>query len=286
MQFIIISGMSGSGKTQAVRFFEDAGYFCVDNMPPVLIPKFTEMLSSITGKYDRVALVIDVRVGDMISELIDQIQQLKKSGHDCRLIFLNADNETLIKRYKETRRSHPVGDRKGLLASIIKEREMLKELYEGADYVIDTSNMKNDELSRALKEIDLCDSDKPQTLTVNVMSFGFKYGMPLDADLVFDVRCFPNPFYIPELRKKTGNDKKVQEYVMSFSEAQGFMDRLCDMMRFLMPLYIEEGKTTLTVAIGCTGGRHRSVTMANVLASDLKRQGYSVIRNDRDIKRG
>ncbi len=286
MQFIIISGMSGSGKTQAVRFFEDAGYFCVDNMPPVLIPKFAEMLSSITGKYDRVALVIDVRVGDMISELIDQIQQLKKSGHDCRLIFLNADNETLVKRYKETRRSHPVSDKKGLLASIIKEREMLKELYEGADYVIDTSLMKHDELSRALKGIDFCDDGKPQTLTVNVMAFGFKYGMPLDADLVFDVRCFPNPFYIPELRKKTGNDRKVQEYVMSFSEAKEFMDKLCDMMRFLMPLYIEEGKTSLTVAIGCTGGRHRSVTMANVLAADLKRQGYSVIRNDRDIKRG
>lgn len=285
MQFTIITGMSGSGKTQAIRFFEDAGYFCVDNMPPVLIPKFTEMISSITGKYDKVALVIDVRVGDMIRELIDQIQLLKDNGYDCRLLFLNADNETLVKRYKETRRSHPVSNKQGLLASIVKEREMLRELYEGADYVIDTSGMKLDKLSEKLKKLSAVE-ENPKTININVMAFGFKYGMPLDADLVFDVRCFPNPFYISELREKTGNDKEVQDYVMSFKDSAEFTDKLCDMMKFLIPLYIEEGKASLTIAIGCTGGRHRSVTMANVLGKYLEKCGYSVSRNDRDIKRG
>lgn len=283
MQFTIVTGMSGSGKTRVIRYLEDMGYFCIDNMPPMLIPKFAEMLMTPTGKLNNVALVIDVRVGEMINELIDQIQTLRSKGYDVRILFLTADDETLVKRYKESRRSHPIYNPNGLLASIRQERNMLAKLLNTADYVIDTSRLTNSDLLNDLKEI--YGKDNKQQITVNIMAFGYKYGMPLDADLVFDVRCFPNPFYIDELKYKTGNDKEVQDYVMSFSESQIFMDKLCDMIKFLIPLYEEEGKVSITIAIGCTGGKHRSVTMTNKLGDYVKTLGYNTNVTYRDIGR-
>lgn len=284
MQYTVVTGMSGSGKTQVIRFLEDMGYFCIDNMPPILIPKFSEMLTSVNGKFNNVAFVIDTRVGDMINELLEQVEDLKKKGYDCRLLYIDADDATLIKRYKETRRLHPIDNTNGLLASIQQERKMLEKLYNAADYVIDTSRINSQGLLQKLKEI-YVSKDQKQVLEINVMAFGFKYGMPLDADLVFDARCFPNPFYIEELKHKTGNDKEVQDYVMSFPTSVTFMEKLEDMMAFMIPLYIEEGKISLSIAIGCTGGKHRSVTMTNKLADFLKSKGYSVNVSYRDLGR-
>lgn len=283
MKITIVTGMSGSGKTRVIRYLEDMGYFCIDNMPPVLIPMFSEMLTSSGGRFSNVALVVDVRVGDMIDQLLEQVAELKKKDYDASILFLNADDKTLVKRYKETRRSHPMENPNGLLASIHEERKKLSKLLSEADYVIDTSDMTNAELLDEVKEI--FTPKGSVEIEINVMSFGFKYGIPLDADLVFDVRCFPNPFYIEELKKKTGNDREVRDYVMSFPTAVGFMDKLSDMMEFLIPLYIEEGKISLTVAIGCTGGKHRSVTMANILGDRIKEMGYEVNISNRDIGR-
>ncbi len=282
MQYTIVTGMSGSGKTKVIRYLEDMGYFCIDNMPPVLIPKFSEMLSSVNGNFNNVALVIDIRVGDMINELLAQINDLKRKGYDCKLLYLDADDETLVKRYKEIRRQHPLDNANGLLASIKQERKMLSALYNAADHVIDTSNLSVQDLLQKLKSI-YASQGSQRGLEINVTAFGFKYGMPLDADLVFDVRCFPNPFYIDELKHRTGNDREVQDYVMSFPTAMKFMEKLQDMMSFMIPLYIEEGKVSLSIAIGCTGGKHRSVTMTNKLADYLKSKGYSVNVTYRDM---
>ena len=281
MRFIIVTGMSGAGKSQAIRFFEDIGFFCIDNMPPVLIPRLIEMYKSIGGESANVALVIDARVGEMIRQLVEQVKLIKQEGHRCEILFLDANNATLVKRYKETRRNHPLNLDGGLVESISYERGMLKELHDSADVVIDTSVLKLRDLYDKLKEIYA--SESGENINIHVMAFGFKYGAPLDADLVFDVRCFPNPFYIEELKSKTGNDKVVRDYVMQFDESKAFMDKLKDMMRFLIPLYIKEGKTSLTIAIGCTGGKHRSVTMTNLLGEYLQALGYNANCVYRDV---
>lgn len=282
MQFTIVTGLSGAGKTQVIRFLEDAGFFCIDNLPPVIIPQLAEMFVSINGKYDKVAFVIDSRVGEMISELLNNLKILKENGYDCRLLFIDASDEVLVKRYKETRRIHPVSGKSGLLDSIRRERKMLEKIYQEADAVVDTSHFTPAQLSKKLREI--YSQPGNHDFLINVMSFGFKYGIPLDADLVFDVRCFANPFYVDELKDKTGNDKDVQEYVMSTQSAVEFMKKLNDMIAFLIPLYIEEGKSSLTVCIGCTGGKHRSVTIANKLADALSEYNPNIIH--RDITRG
>ncbi|MBR4721198.1 MAG: RNase adapter RapZ [Clostridia bacterium] len=282
MQFTVVTGLSGSGKTQVMRFLEDAGFFCIDNLPPVIIPQLATMFFSINGKYENVAFAIDSRVGDMIGDLLDNLKILKENGYDYKLVFVDASDEVLVKRYKETRRHHPLSSGMGLLDSIKKEREMLSKIYQEADVVIDTSNYTLAQLSKALRKIYL--EDQTEDFTVNIMSFGFKYGIPLDADLVFDVRCFVNPFYVDELKNKTGNDREVRDYVMNTKTAKKFMDKLVSMIKFLLPLYIEEGKTSLTVAIGCTGGKHRSVTMANVLSEELPEYNKNLIH--RDILRG
>lgn len=285
MRISVITGMSGSGKTQAMRFFEDMGYFCIDNMPPILIPKLLELFASVNSKKNNnIALAIDMRVGDMINGLIEQVKSLRESGYRCDLIFLDADDATLVKRYKETRRSHPVSSSSGLLESINMERIMLSDMYDAADYVVDTTNCTISGLYKKLKAL-FGQTGEEMNMMINVVAFGFKYGMPLDADLVFDVRCFPNPFYVDELKKKTGNDKEVQDYVMNFETSRDFMKKLDDMIMYLIPLYIDEGKSTLTIAIGCTGGRHRSVTMANKLAEYLKENGYNANVICRDISR-
>ncbi|MCD8391534.1 MAG: RNase adapter RapZ [Firmicutes bacterium] len=284
MQYTIVTGMSGSGKTRVIRYLEDMGYFCIDNMPPALIPKFAEMLSSVNGNFSNVALVIDSRLGEMINELITQVNTLRERGYDCKVIFLDADDETLINRYKETRRNHPLNNPDGLKASIEEERQMMKKLFTFADIIIDTSNLSPQDLRESLKAMYENEGHKYE-LKIKVMAFGFKYGIPTEADLVFDVRCFPNPFYVDELKHKTGNDKAVQDYVMSSSSSVKFMEKLCDMIEFLIPLYVEEGKLSLTIAVGCTGGKHRSVTMANKLGEFLKRMGCSVEMLYRDIGR-
>ena len=281
MQFTIVTGMSGAGKTQVIRFLEDAGFFCMDNLPPAIIPQLAEMFFSINGKYDKVAFVIDSRVGDMISELLDNLKILKENGYEYKLLFVTARDEVLVKRYKETRRTHPIASNGGLLESIRIEREMLEGIYHEADAVVNTSDYSLAQLSKRLREI-YEDSSKDE-FTVNVMSFGFKYGIPLDADLVFDVRCFPNPFYVDELKDKTGNEKEVQDFVMSAESSREFVKKLQEMIKFLLPLYIEEGKNTLTISVGCTGGKHRSVTMANKLAEALTEYNVNIIH--RDIKR-
>ena len=216
-QFTIVTGLSGSGKTQVVRFLEDRGFFCIDNMPPMLIPQVAEVFVAMNGKYDNIAFVIDIRVGELINELLDNLKWLRDSGYQCKLLFLNANDETLVKRYKETRRVHPIAEGNGLLDSIHREREMLQKVYLAADYVIDTSSFTLHELSEELQKI-YSDGKEENNITVTVEAFGFKYGLPLDSDLVFDVRCFPNPFYIEELKEKTGLNAEVRDYVMSFEE--------------------------------------------------------------------
>lgn len=284
-QFTIVTGLSGSGKTQVVRFLEDKGFFCIDNMPPMLIPQVTELFVSVNGKYDKIAFVIDTRVGELINELLDNLKWLSDSGYSCKLLFLNASDDVLVKRYKETRRVHPLSGNKGLLDSIQRERKILDKLYLAADYVIDTSKMSLHELSIELEKI-YSDNNKEDSLVINVEAFGFKYGLPLDSDLVFDVRCFPNPFYVDELKEKTGLDKNVRDYVMQYEESENFMRKLEDMILFLLPMYTEEGKRSLNIAIGCTGGKHRSVTMAFILGEKLKKQGYRINMIYRDIEKG
>ena len=274
--------MSGSGKTAVLRYLEDMGYFCIDNMPPALIPKFADMLSTTNGSFNKVVLVADSRLGEMINELISQVKILRDRGYDCNVLFLDCDDATLVRRYKESRRAHPLNNPDGLIAAITQERQMLKKLYTFADMIIDTSNLSSQDLLNSIKSIYGKENEEYE-LKITVMAFGFKYGVPADADLVFDVRCFPNPFYVDELKHKTGNDKEVQDYVMSSSSAVEFMDKIYDLMDFLIPLYIEEGKSSLTVAIGCTGGKHRSVTMTNKLSEHLTNNHYHVHTVCRDL---
>ena len=284
MQYTIVTGMSGSGKTKVIRYLEDMGYFCIDNMPPMLIPKFSEMLTSVNGKFNNVAFVVDTRVGDMINELLAQIDDLKQKGYDCKLLYINADDETLVKRYKETRRFHPLAGSDGRVEDGLKrERELLGFLKKKADYLVDTSHMLTRELKAELNKI-FVQNKEYKNLYITVLSFGFKYGIPNDADLVFDVRFLPNPYYIEELRPMSGNDQPVRDYVMNNDTAKQFLTKLTDMVEFLIPNYISEGKTPLVIGIGCTGGKHRSVTLANELYEALKKtDSYGVRIEHRDI---
>lgn len=281
MDFTILTGMSGSGKTNAIHFFEDLGYFCIDNIPPALIPMLTDILGTVKDKFRNVALVVDVRVGEMINQLLDKVRLLKEE-YNVRLIFLDASDDTLVKRYKETRRNHPLNNPDGLLASIEEERKMLYKLKEEADCIIDTTSLTLSQLRDRFNDIYNL-TNVNAMFEIKVMSFGFKHGIPMDADNVYDVRCFPNPFYIPELKNKTGNDRAVQEYVLKSPSATDFLVKLKDMMDFMIPMYIEEGRKSLIIAIGCTGGHHRSVTFANKLSEHLKENGYTINTIHRDI---
>ena len=285
MQYTIVTGMSGSGKTKVIRYLEDMGYFCIDNMPPMLIPKFSEMLTSVNGKFNNVAFVVDTRVGDMINELLAQIDDLKQKGYDCKLLYINADDETLVKRYKETRRFHPLAGSDGRVEDGLKrERELLGFLKKKADYLVDTSHMLTRELKAELNKI-FVQNKEYKNLYITVLSFGFKYGIPNDADLVFDVRFLPNPFYIQELKEMTGNDEPVSSYVMSFEESRTFLKKLVDMLEFLIPHYIKEGKNSLVISIGCTGGKHRSVTLTNALYNALGKDGHTLLLKHNDIEK-
>lgn len=283
MRFVIVTGMSGGGKSTALKMLEDAGFYCVDNLPVSLLEKFIELISMPNSEISKVAMGIDVRSGQSFREAASILAQQKERGFQFEILFMDAEDNALIKRYKETRRVHPLAADGRLEDGVKKERKVLEDIKRIADYVIDSSNLLTRELKAEVDRI-FVENGEYNNLMVTVMSFGFKHGLPTDADMVFDVRFLPNPFYIDELKPKTGKDKEVQEYVMSFAEAGFFLDKLTDMVRFLMPNYVKEGKYRLVIAIGCTGGRHRSVTLANELYRRMKKEGkYGIKLYHRDL---
>ena len=288
MRFVIVTGMSGGGKRTALKMLEDMGFFCVDNLPIPLLEKFVELIAMPSKEISKVALGLDVRTDQSFSDAENSLEKLKQIGYKYEILFMEASDNVLIKRYKESRRMHPLASYEGgrVEDGIHKERAVLADMRKRADYVIDTSNLLTRELKVELDRIFL-KNEEYNSLMVNVMSFGFKNGIPSDADLVFDVRFLPNPFYIDELKHSTGNDKPVQDYVMSFPEAETFLNKLTDMLLFLIPNYVKEGKYQLVVGIGCTGGKHRSVTLANELYKRLKNKGnYGLTIQHRDVKSG
>lgn len=286
MRFVVVTGMSGGGKSTALRMLEDAGFYCVDNLPVPLIEKFVELIATPGGEVTKVALGLDVRADQAFGEVQKILENLKVNGYSFEILFMEANDKTLLKRYKETRRMHPLSLDGRIEEGIKKERGILSEIRNKSDYVIDTSNLLTRELKEELDRI-FVQNEEYNSLMVTVLSFGFKYGIPADADLVFDVRFLPNPFYIDELKYKTGNDKEVQDYVMGFQEAHTFIDKLADMVEFLIPNYIKEGKYQLVIGIGCTGGKHRSVTLANQLYARMKNRGsYGMKISHRDVGQG
>ena len=287
MEILIISGLSGAGKSSAATYLEDMGYYTVDNVPADIILKFAEFCSQSDGRYDRVALVSDIRSGDSSFQgLLDAMERLRQGGDLCRLLFVTADLETIIKRYKETRRRHPLMESGATIEDAVKrETELLRPLRERADFVIDTTQLSAAKLRGELYRL-FAEKGQQSRMSVNVVSFGYKYGVPLEADLVFDVRFMPNPYYVPELRYQTGMNDDVYNYVFSFPQTKEFLSKLEQMLAFLLPLYQDEGKAVLVVAVGCTGGRHRSVSIARAVTEYLNKLGYAAYENHRDITRG
>ena len=284
MRFVIVTGMSGAGKSTTLKMMEDMGYFCVDNMPIPLMTKLTELLIVPNGEITKIALGLDIRSGQNLRALDQVLDELEKAKIPLEILFLESNDDTLVKRYKETRRFHPLSGKDGRVEEGIKEeRKRLEFLRERADYLIDSSHMLTRELRAELSKI-FVENKEYKNLYISVLSFGFKYGIPADADLVFDVRFLPNPYYIDELRPKSGNDKEVREYVMDNDKARMFLAKLTDMVEFLIPNYVQEGKTQLVIGIGCTGGKHRSVTLANELYEALsKNDNYGIRIEHRDI---
>ncbi len=281
MQIVIVTGMSGAGKSTALKFLEDLGYFCVDNLPPALIPKFIEICMHTGSEVNKIGLGIDIRGGRLFEDFFTEISSIKEMN--CKVLFLDASDETLLTRYKETRRNHPLSKGERVIVGIEKERELVAKVKESADFIIDTSYILTRQLKEKITEI-FIDNKEFDSLMITILSFGFKYGIPADADLVFDVRFIPNPYYISGLKELTGNNQEVSEYVLSWDVCKEFLKKMIDMLEFLIPNYVKEGKNQLVVAIGCTGGRHRSVTLANELFSSLQKNGNSVIIDHRDIK--
>ena len=285
MEILIISGLSGAGKSRAASFLEDMGFYIVDNMPAAMILKFAEFCAGGSQRYDKVALVYDVRTSNSPTELFDVLDALKHSGV-CSLLFLEAEPETIIKRYKETRRRHPLMKQADSLEkAVLEEKDMMAPLRQRADYIIDTTHLSTAQLRGELLRNFGSGAAEKEGMTVSVTSFGFKHGLPMEADLVFDVRFMPNPYYIQELREKTGLDRAVSDYVFSFQQTHDYMAKLRDLLAFTLPLYAEEGKTELVIAIGCTGGHHRSVAVTHALAADIRDLGYRVRENHRDMNR-
>ncbi|MBQ7473742.1 MAG: RNase adapter RapZ [Oscillospiraceae bacterium] len=283
MEFLIITGLSGAGKSRAADVLEDLDYYCVDNMPVALIPRFAEFCAATKGRYEKVALVTDVREKDGFGELLNTLDELRSSDITCRILYMDADVPTLIRRYKESRRPHPLAVPGGTVEDAIRrETELLAPVKEKADFVVNTRGLTLGRLQNRLFEL-LVGGEKKRAIDVTVMSFGYKHGLPTEADLVFDARFLPNPFYVDELREKSGLDLPVKEYVFSFQQTRTFMEKLEEMLEFLLPLYIEEGKLSLTVAIGCTGGRHRSVAIAAALHDHFVAKGVPSINVNRDI---
>ena len=286
MRLVIVTGISGAGKVTALKIFEDNGYYCVDNLPIDLIESFADILFGQTNEKNKVAIGVDIRSGKNLEKMSEVLKNMKAKEQNYEILFLDCNNNTLIKRFKETRRSHPMGDRDSVENEINEERAKLEFLREQADYIIDTSNLLVKELRGEIEKIFVLNRDY-RNLFVTIMSFGFKHGVPADCDLVFDVRFLPNPYYVPELKHKTGNQKEVQDYVLNSPVSHEFLNKLVDMIKFLIPNDIEEGKNQLVIGIGCTGGHHRSVTIANELYNQLNSSdaSYGIRLSHRDIDR-
>lgn len=282
MRLVIVTGMSGAGKSSALKMLEDAGYFCVDNLPIQLIFKFAQIIFGGSEKFDKVALGVDIRSGQALEELEDTLKEVTKAGFHYEILYLDATDEVLVKRYKETRRIHPLSGGGRVEQGIETERIKLEFIKKQADIIIDTSQLLTRELKSQIDKIYTL-NEKYSNFYITILSFGFKYGIPMDSDLVFDVRFLPNPFYDTELKPLTGNDGPVRDYVMASPQAAEFLNKLYDMLSFLIPNYIIEGKNQLVISIGCTGGKHRSVTLANELFNRLKSLKYGLKVEHRDI---
>ena len=280
MQLIIVTGLSGAGKSNALNCLEDLGYYCIDNMPPALIVNFVDLLRFNKLEMDKAAVCIDVRMGDFLIGFDKQLEKL--TDVDCRIVYLEASDEALIRRYKETRRNHPLSD-KSVKEGISEERAMLARTRTLADYIIDTSNMKTAKLKETIKDIVTGDENGQQNFIINVSSFGYKHGIPLEADIVFDMRFIPNPYYVPSLKELTGNSKKVSSYVLKQEVTQVFLDSVIPLLEKLIPAYMKEGKYNLNIAFGCTGGHHRSVASANEVVMRLKDKGFRTTITHRDL---
>ncbi len=285
MEFLIVTGLSGAGKSRAVDALEDIGFYCVDNIPPKLIPTFYDLCAKAGNTFSRVAVVTDIRGGYMFSSLFETLDDLRNEDKRYRILFLDANDFVLINRFKETRRKHPLAENNlGSLEQAVKlEREILRPVREKADYIIDTSFLSPAQLKERISNLFL--GDASQALMIHCVSFGFKYGIPTEADLVFDVRCLPNPFYIEELKPLTGLDEPVYSYVMKWEQTKGFVQRLISLIDYMIPLYCDEGKSQLVIAIGCTGGKHRSVALAQLLYDHLLEKGHRTSVNHRDIRK-
>jgi len=287
-RLIIITGMSGAGKSSAINVFEDLGFFCVDNLPIILLPKFAEVVAQSGGRINKVALGIDVREGGFLGSLFNTLKELSDLQIKYEVLFLEASTEVLLHRFSETRRRHPLdieGEESSIMEGINKERALLTEIKAKADKIIDTTNLSAKELRDAINESFFLVSDATRTIRVSLVSFGYKYGMPLDADLVVDVRFLPNPHYVDELKPYTGNDSKVKDFVLNNPVTQKFLRKYFNLLKFLIPHYIQEGKTYLTIAIGCTGGKHRSVVVTNELEKYLATRHYDVKVKHRDVNK-
>ncbi|GKU26845.1 RNase adapter RapZ [Clostridium folliculivorans] len=283
MRFVIVTGLSGAGKTEATRSLEDLGYFCVDNLPPKLICKFAEACQQSDGKIDKIALVMDIRGGIFFDDLFETLHSLKENELKYEILFLEASDDILVKRFKESRRSHPLAPDGRVINGIEEERKKLREIKDRADNIIDTSKYAIRDLREKLNLLYGSGTTTERPLSITVVSFGFKYGIPMDSDLVFDVRFLPNPFYIPELKPFSGNDEPVKKYVLEKVETKDFMSKIEDMLKFLIPNYVKEGKRQLIVSIGCTGGRHRSVAIANAIYETLNNDGFKATIEHRDV---
>ena len=282
MRLLIITGISGAGKSLVVKYLEDIGFFCVDNLPPLLIRKFVEICIQSRGKINKIALVIDIRGGELFNDLVPELNDLKDAGIAFEILFLEASDNVLIKRFKESRRIHPLAEDGRLIEGINKERKILSEIRKNATHVIDTSNLTPRQLKEEIMGIFL-EGKRFEGMIINIISFGFKYGIPIDCDLVFDVRFIPNPYYIDSMKKQTGKNEAVRDYVLGFKETSEFLAKLKDMLEFLIPNYIKEGKSQLVIGIGCTGGRHRSVAISESLYKYLSEREHRVVIDHRDI---
>lgn len=282
MEVIIVTGLSGAGKSQAINCIEDLGYYCIDNMPPALIKNFMDLIMRDKVDIDKAAFTIDIRGGEFFDDLKSSLGDLRNAGMEFKIMFLEASDEILIRRFNETRRTHPLALAGNTLEGITKERKRLLEIRKISDFIIDTSNMKNAQLNEEIKKL-LLSEEESTSFTISIQSFGYKHGIPLDADMVFDMRFIPNPYYLKSMRKLTGNSEKVSSYVMKFPETQAFLSTVYELIENLIPFYVREGKFHLVLAFGCTGGQHRSVAVANAMSKRFLEEGKRVITVHRDL---
>lgn len=284
MRFVIITGLSGAGKSTAIRLLEDFGFFCIDNLPPPLIPKFAEICSHSEGKIEKVAIVIDSRVGYLFKDIFTHLSRLNDMGYTYEILFLEASDEVIVKRFKENRRIHPIARSQRVIMGIKEEKKILKDVKARANYIIDTSNLAPKQLKEHLINFFMQGKDD-ESLIISIISFGFKHSTPIDVDLIFDVRFIPNPFYIESMKRLSGRNEKVRNFVLQQQETQVFLQKINDLLDFLIPNYVKEGKSQLVIGIGCTGGQHRSVVITDELGNSLTKKGYKTIIDHRDVQK-